>query len=162
MTAYYSVLQKPEDQRVRRSRMKAPPVSGGCFYCRCAMYPRGSAGGLEHPDQVASNDHYVPFTITATSGLPESRFVTACVRCNSLKGHLPAEIYQYFVRVTNMRQPANKLRAELTRFAFLLMATGFHVALREAKDAHAHDEIIPSFLPSRDQRGRFTLKDLRN
>ena len=111
-----------------------------CYYCNCMMYQRGTAGALAYPRQIASTDHYVPYSITCglLAPLDGDKRVRSCERCNSLKADKPADIFEYFVRQNDMRQPERNLRQAFTRFSYMLMSVGYIATMREAMD-HKRD-----------------------
>ena len=127
---------------------------GKCSYCKCAVYPAGSAEVLANPWILRTRDHVRPAAHGHGRG---DNLVMCCKGCNDIKGGHPARLFEYFIRHTN-ETTFHKKRAAFNQFCFELAEFGFIAAIARInwlKDNR------PAPSPPRDARGRFTASDLR-
>jgi hypothetical protein len=149
-------------------------MSDACFYCGRAVYPVNSHQVKANRCCQKTRDHYFP----QLHGSRPNNVVVACWGCNNLKGEYPPDVFEYYIRHKKEKSPERMKKEfsilcfELARFGLIAAiarinwqnknaaSTGAGVSRRRASAIEPTAETAPQ--PAvRDQRGRFTKRDLR-
>ena len=133
-----------------------------CHYCSRETFPSGAHQVKADRGRAKTRDHDPPKSLYKFPG-QHGHTVVCCSRCNNLKGDTPADVFEFFILKTGAKTEAD-LSLEFRRFRYQLMRAGFICAralhIAGAGNVDSKNKAVLQSTP-RDNRGRFTLADLR-
>lgn len=77
-----------------------------CVYCGRRTYPAGSAEALDRPQLRRTRDHIE--SLASPRRKEDEPTVTACARCNEIKGSTPIEVFLHWLK-QNPKGPAHQV-----------------------------------------------------
>ena len=95
--------------RITKDRLRHTEPVGPCHYCEVMTYGTISTAARYDPNRMATRDHIIPLFL---GGSKDGDMVLACWSCNSARGHIPYEVYVYFMRQRGRHLPHAQKAAE--------------------------------------------------